>query len=71
MSDAKIPTIDPDAMLSADLAFISSAGPTTADRVRSAVFAYLYATENRHDDGDFVTYPSVQEIADAEEASRA
>lgn len=61
-----IPVIDRDALGMADLAFIQSTAPTVAGRMKSAVFAYLYALENRTEDGGFVIYPSPAAIAAAE-----
>lgn len=58
------PDIDREALSMAGMAFIHSAGPTDAYRVRAATIAYLYSIANIRELHEMRTYPSWQEVRD-------
>ena len=53
--------MDMGALPLADAAFIETPG-SNADKVRTAIWAYLWAVENKKDMGEWDAYPSLMEL---------
>lgn len=65
-----IPEIDNEALGMAAMAFIHSPGPTDNNRVRDAVTAYLFTTQQAVEDDGWRIYPSWERVRAAVEAAR-
>jgi hypothetical protein len=60
-----MPEIDEAAMGSAHMAYLDAPARNTAQRIRHAIFAYLYAVGNTSTEHGYTSYPSLSEIRHA------